>query len=290
MNEEGLLNTEFSEHVSYGGCLDKKDKSTRKSSSSIGFRLNDSFRSLHSITNDEMNTERIHLISIDDNDKKKIQLAATFLSDFEAGRSPLFSGRIPKYGERSLVGQFTTYDSISNLRLIIYWVRFHPLWEIIRFFAVSMLFVASCYEEPWHSNNLHNEEAHFLLLTMSMLFLSMEVITMLYIKHIIRSFWSLLVTSCSLLLCSSCLICLLNIPAAFCVGIVKPVVLYLMYPQYKDGVDALLGIIPIASKVIMMELILIGMSAAMATCLFSDFQQFAHFETSFLSMFKRELS
>lgn len=271
----------------------------RKASSSVSieFRHTDSVRSLHSSTNMKDGIERSLLLSSDstlcehdkDEIKRRIQLAATYLSDYEAGRYPVFDESII-VTSISFEKQFYYNYDISSWKVLIHQIRFHPLWEVLRFFAVATLFFASCYEQPWqadvNSNSLQEKQTHTYLMMVSLTLLVLEMFAMLYLKGVVSYSMTLGLVFCSAIVFCSYILWLLDRPTVFLLGALKPMVLYAMYPQFRDGVNALYSIIPIASKVIAMELILICMFAAIATCLYSDFESFAHFETSFLSMFK----
>lgn len=267
-------------------------------------------------------------------DMKRVQIAATFLRDYEHGRVPVFRRALFMQGGSGACGY-----SVSDVQLVLYKVRFHWLWEILRFGAVLLLFLASVFDRPGDSDYIHSEEKlHSACILVSFFVLLVELAVMKFlgkapqyisaralsnptsssssldgravqnleadhhnshqfIHHAHEKFveirgaarWANPVLVFAIVMTLDTIISVMFLkPRTLWIGICKPLVLFYVYPQARDGLEALLKVLPDAICVIFMELFIIYMFSAVAVCLYGNFEEFEHIEQSFISMFKCE--
>ena len=263
-------------------------------------------------------------------DMKRVQIAATFLRDYEKARVPVFRRARLIQGNSSVCRY-----CVSDTQLALYNIRFHWLWEFLRFGAVLLLFLASVFDRPGDFDYIHREEKlHSSCVLVSFFILLVELGIMKFLGKIPTSLlaranpnssssslddfavqeanyrssqqsihhaqeimlkfrgaanWAnpVLLFAIAMTLDTVISVAFFK-PRIIWIGIFKPLVLFYVYPQARDGLEALLKVLPDALCVIFMELFIIFMFSAMAVCLYGEFEEFEHIQISFISMFERE--
>ena len=211
---------------------------------------------------------------------------------------------------------------VSHWMLGLYTIRYHPFWEIIRFISIICFFAASeydamsrdqLYETPSQENFSKDEVdyGHLKLISFACLIMILDRFAVYClsqrqttIRDVLHIFSSAADNTNNLKMLLTLLFSFIFIFEAWLrivgvsqsqllsllIGATKPVFLFMMYSQARDGIQAVIQATPVTSKVIIMELIFISIFAAIATSLYSEFEAFHHFEISFLSMFECKYS
>lgn len=282
----------------------------------VDFRHTDSVRSLKTLKGGY--DEQKSLIDLP-NDRafvnNRIALAARFLSDYYDGRGAVFSLYCDKKSDMDEANEddlavsvresmaFAYEYDVSPMRISLHKLRFSLLWSTVRIIAVVFLFLESCFGQP--GDNARYGVFYDIRWRITLVLISLLIIC-------VSEFWvwsflrygtgstlqrpasrphymkwkTFIKIFATIFVIETLFVSNLDPHGVVWSGAFKPIILFQMYPQARDGLHALLQIAPIASKVIFMELIIISMFAAIATSLYSTYEAFSHFEKSFISMFE----
>ena len=202
-------------------------------------------------------------------DEKAAQIAAIFLRDYEHSRAPTFPTCHP--GE------------INKDVLALHAVRFSELWKTIRVVAVLVLLGATGLESTsvWLATFLHT--VAFLIFGLDMRMRILIGIPPESLQNAMLCFMgaSFLESMYLLMTGRSCLF--------FWTSIVKPIAVFYASTKASRALMSLARIVPVITRVLALELLLIFAFAAVSSCIFADqADSFGSLWQSWLSLFQRK--
>lgn len=241
--------------------------------------------------------------------KLAAQLAAAFLQDYEACRPPTF-------------GDATSLADISDYQMTLYHVKYSLFAEVCRVVA-TFAFFASSFMEGFPTGNITGRPAHYH--RYSLTGLNMFAIMVFFVdiwmrrelrgaqrnlgsrrqnpvisasatalleKHQFRVSRSERLIPPLILFCT--ILGLENVARLFLLSgdivlfssVFKPLVLFYVSTQARDGLAAVRRILKIVLRVLVMELLMILMFAAVACRLFQDYDNFRDLGVAWLSLFE----
>lgn len=217
--------------------------------------------------------------------KKFVDIAISFLQDYEANRPPTLSSEI---------------DTITDWQLYLYQLKYgNPIAPLILWLAALALFVSSGLE------GINNRSSRYLLTGLNMVAILVLAIDM-WARHELRPFETnhrhpyhardsrtgklfqpLILLGIFLALENwSRLIITDDANLILFASVFKPLVLFYVSHPSRNALEALRRIIRIVLRVLVMELLLILMFAAVACRLFANYDSFANLSIAWLSLFE----
>lgn len=198
--------------------------------------------------------------------EQAIFVASIFLSDYEQARSPTLRSA----------------SDVSRATLFIHCCRYSFLWKIAKALAVCSLFFASCFE---------GNESIVLPFSLNIFFIIILSADLLMQRKLSVSNgnWTLptLVMATAL---SMEMLFVIRFPwlrGRFIISsIAKPIVLFYCSAKARNAIEAVVRIVPIVSRVLALELLLILSFAAVACRLFANFESFRDLPTAWVSLFQ----
>lgn len=231
-------------------------------------------------------TEQLFVPVADDmahlkNDADYLALSASFLQDYEAGRAPTLSKNFAQVSPRQIrlyqykhSTAFHTLMVVAALSLFFScmlegfdadgWHRL-PL-TLLNFFGITVIVI-----DLWFRREMRGNPALMEHTRLSRSHMLVKPVILLCIVVAVENLARVMLTEDSIVMFSS---------------LFKPLFLFYVSTRARDALEALRRVIRLVARVIVMELLLILIFAAVATRLFRTYDSFDDLSTAWLSLFE----